>query len=193
MEKQFVRLITSLLFSLLVFVAVATVSADDALPVSGILNPDSASELGIVTTLNASGEEGVFIIARNGEIAISMLRAEIVAVSNEMLGGFLSVYEESGQALFEMPDGSYQMQLTTSNGVINLSYLNQNSTIQSAELLTMEEEILLQASADEQYQLYLLTTGELSVLMRTDDDDLSYQITFTGIPALNIKEALLDN
>jgi hypothetical protein len=186
-----VRFIVTLLLFILVLVPMAF--ANDELPVSGSLNPDFASDLAIVTTLNEAGEEGVFVITADGETAISMLREEIVAVSNEQLGGFLTVYDESGQSLFELPDGGYQMQLGTSNGTIDFSYLNQDSNIQAEERLSIEEDYLLAESEDGFYQFYLLTTGELSVVMASDENDFLYAVTFTGIPALNIKLEMSTN
>jgi hypothetical protein len=180
-----VRFVVILLLSTLVLVPIAF--ANDELPVSGILNPDFASDLAIVTTLNEAGEEGVFVITADGETAISMLREEIVAVSNELFGGFLVVYEESGQSLFELADGGYQMQLSTNNGPIDFSYLDQDSNIQAEERLSIEEDYLLAATEDGSYQLFLLTTGELSVVIESVERDAVYSVTFTGIPALNIK------
>jgi len=183
------RLIPSLLLLALIALFVGIVSASDETPVSGVLNPDFASQIGTVTTLNQDGEEGVFVITPNGDTALAMLKSEIVSISNEALGGFLTVYDETGQALFELPDGRYQMQLTTSNGTINLSYLNQYSNLETAELIAIDEDVLLQTSADESYQLFLMTTGELSVVISTDDG-MVYRLTFTGIPALNIKQEI---
>lgn len=185
------RFIVTLLLSTVLLVPMAF--ANDELPVSGILNPNFASDLAIVTTLNEAGEEGVFVITADGETAISMLREEIVAVSNEQLGGFLTVYDESGQSLFELPDGGYQMQLSTSNGPIDFSYLNQDSGIQAEERLSIEEDYLLAATEDGSYQLFLLTTGELSVVMVSHENDAVYTVTFTGIPALNIKQEISAN
>jgi hypothetical protein len=176
------RFILSLLIA--TAVAIPFVSADDESPISGILNPSFASNLATVTTLNASGEEGVFVISPDGKMLISLLKLEIVERSNEQLGGFLTVYADTGQSLFELPNGGYQMQLSTGNGAIDFSYLNQASSIQAEERLTMEEDFLLAESEESFYQLYLLTTGELSVIIGPDETGMSYQITFTGIPAL---------
>jgi hypothetical protein len=173
-----------------VIVGISSVSAQTDIPVNGVLNPDFAQQQGVISTVNQTDEAGIFVLNPDGEVEISILLEDVVAVSHQYLGGFLVAYDESGQALFELPQGGYQMQLTTSNGAINFSYLNQNSNVQSAEILTMQEDMLLQASADGHYQLYLLTTGELRVVMGPDAAGLYYHVTFTGIPALNIKQAI---
>jgi hypothetical protein len=195
MENPIMRLITSLLVFLLFVIGIGFAAADEPteLPVTGILNMDFATHLGTVTTLNDAGEEGVFVLNGDGEAVISMLREDVISASNERLGGFLSAYDESGQALFVLPDGSYQLQFSTSNGNINLSYLNPASSINTADSLSLDEDALLVASMNGMYQFYLMTTGELSVLMGPDEDGILYRVTFTGIPALNVKQDVSAN
>jgi hypothetical protein len=195
MENTIMRFVLSLLLFLLFITGIGFVAADEPsdLAVTGILNADFANHLGTITTLNDDGEEGVFVLNKNGEMVIGMLRADVIAASNERLGGFLSAYDESGQSLFVLPDGSYQLQLSTSNGNINLSYLNPASSISTADSLSLEEDALLQTSINGTYQFYLMTTGELSVLMGPDEDGISYRVTFTGIPALNVKQDVSAN
>src|SRR5690349_14736105 len=142
MEKQIMRFTLSLLLVLLFVIGIGFATADEPseLPVTGILNEGFATHLGTVTTVNGEGEEGVFVLNEAGEIVISMLRKDVIEASNERLGGFLSAYDESGQALFVLPDGSYQLQFSTSNGNINLSYLNGSSSVDTAEQLSLEED-----------------------------------------------------
>jgi hypothetical protein len=195
MENPIMRFILSLLVFLLFVIGTGFAAADEPseLPLTGILNADFANHLGTVTTLNDDGEEGVFVLNENGEAVISMLREDVITASNERLGGFLSAYDESGQSLFVLPDGSYQLQFSTSNGSINLNYLNPSSSISTADSLSLEEDALLVASMNGEYQFYLMTTGELSVLMGPDEDGILYRVTFTGIPALNVKQDISAN
>lgn len=176
---------------ILLFFAAIPLAAQENLPVSGVLNPDFAQDLALVTSLSITGEEGIFAYAPNGELLLGMQVEEIKSAAYEAMGGFLIAYDESGQALFQLPDGTYQMQLTTSNGSLNFNYLNRHSSVQASEALTMDKDVLLEQSVDEQYQIVLLQSGELAVIIAPNSSALRYQIRFTGIPALNIHNEIL--
>lgn len=183
------RFISTLLI-IIVMTNISPVFANGELSADGLLNPDFGSHLGTIMTLNESDEAGIFVYNNSAELVISMQYDELRAASFHHLGAYLSVYDDSGQSLFELPNGSYQMQLTTSNGPINFTYRGQSGRIQGTESLTMEDDVLLQHSEDGLFQLYLLTTGEFSIVIGPDSDNTTYVLTFTGVDALNLKQEI---
>jgi hypothetical protein len=177
----------AIILIIILLITAGVVAADSAPGGPHILNPDFGSHLGTVADSNAENQSGIFVYDSNGQLVINMFSEDVEAAAFEYTGRYLVAYDESGQALYDMPDGRFQMQLTTSNGSINLNYASHGSDMKAGEAQTETEDILLQQSDDGLYSLYLLGNGELSVVMGPDNAGLSYQVTFTGVPALNIK------
>jgi len=178
------------IFVIIGLFSIMPVLADVTVPANQILNPDFATHVGTITTMNESGQEGLFVYDSADNLVLMMLHQDVMEASFQYLGGYLTAYSENGQALFALPDGNFQMQIATPNGGLNFKYGNQQAGLQGADALSMESNVLLKQSDDGLMQLYLLTSGELRVAMQAPTEDVIYTLTFTGIPALNIKQAI---
>ena len=185
MMKQLQQII-ALLITLIIHATVGLTVADEGTN-THILNTDFGAHIGIVSDVNSDGQQGIFIYGTLDDAPmLSILREDIESAAFEHTDRYLVAYDASGQALYELPDNRYQMQITTPNGAVNMNYAAGGTDLQGASAMTETEDILLQQSTDGMYRVYLLSTGELSVIMGPDANRVNYQVTFTGVPALNV-------
>jgi hypothetical protein len=187
MIYQSMRLCSIFVISYLLLCSIGLAAAEDIVNNDDILNTAFGQHIGLVADINAQGQEGIFIYRSLGEQPIvSMLREDVETAAFELTGRYLVAYDASGQALYELPNDQYQMQITTPNGAINMSYSSYGTNLRGTDAMVETADILLQQTSDGIYSIYLLGTGELSVVMGPDVNDMTYQITFTGVPALNV-------
>lgn len=177
----------------LLFGSTVNAFAQLSIPAQHQINPSFAIHMGIIEDMH-DGLNGIYITSPEGELVLAMSYHEIETTVLETAGKFLIAYDDSGQALYINADGEYEMSLTINDSSINLSYLpnhrNRLSLVEDSSYLeqdVMLQDVILKESTDGLYRIVLLTTGELQVQMQSANDRIEYHVTFTGIPALNVK------